>query len=159
MTVNDFNPSSFAGAMQLRTRKEKNFEEVESNLPDPRKPKLETTQLLSVRGWLDRLGSLNPFGKAVTADDLVWLLDNTAFQQQGGSGDGSGAWRAEFVAAVFEREPRGKVVDMVTGISRVGTCAVTATGATTGATKELEAGPRFGAATGASTQWRWRWNG
>ncbi|GJN75134.1 actin filament organization protein app1 [Purpureocillium lilacinum] len=112
MTVNDFNPSSFAGAMQLRTRKEKKFDEVESNLPDPRKPKLETTQLLSVRGWLDRLGSLNPFGRAVTNDDLVWLLDNTAFKT------GGGAWQAEFVAAVFEREPRGKVVDMVTGIVR-----------------------------------------
>ncbi|PNY25050.1 Phosphatidate phosphatase APP1 [Tolypocladium capitatum] len=119
MAGNDFNPSSFAGAMQLRTRTENKFDHVESSLPDHRAPRLEASRLRNLGGLLgllNRLGSLNPFGKAVTSEDLVWLLDNTAFQS--GPGGASSPWQAEFVAAVFEREAKCRVVDIVTGVVR-----------------------------------------
>ncbi|POR34997.1 Phosphatidate phosphatase APP1 [Tolypocladium paradoxum] len=116
MGGNGFNPSSFAGAMQLRTRKENKFDEVESSLPDPRVPRLEATHLLNLSGLLNRLGNLNPFGKGVTSEDLVWLLDNTAFKSS--PRGASSPWQAEFVAAVFEREAKGRVADMVAGVAR-----------------------------------------
>ena len=120
MAGNDFIPSSFAGAMQLRTRKKNKFDEVESNLPDPRVPRLEASQALSLSGLLTWLGNLNPFGRAVTSDDIVWLLDNTAFQSapRDGSSSSSSPWQAEFVTAVFEREAKGRVADMVTSVVR-----------------------------------------
>lgn len=62
--------------------------------------------------FLSYLGSHNPLGRPVTDDDVVWLLDNTAYK-----GSRFGGWQAEFVAAVFEKEPKCKVVDMVTGIA------------------------------------------
>jgi hypothetical protein len=45
------------------------------------------------------LGSKNPFGrKACPSDNVVWLLDNTAYRPAP-----DGAWEAEFVAAYFHR--------------------------------------------------------
>lgn len=116
MAGNDFSPSSFAGAMQLRTRKENKFDQVESSLPDPRVPRLEASQLPGLSGFLNRLGNLNPFGKPVTGDDIVWLLDNTAFKPP--PCGASSPWHAEFVTAVFEREAKGRVADMVTSVVR-----------------------------------------
>lgn len=123
-----FTSSKFADAMQLRTRKEYKFDEVEAGLPDPkalsnsRRMSRQSSRLADntpsgdgsgLRGIIAKIGNLNPFGRALAEGDLVWLLDNTAYKQDGGS-----AWRAEFVAAVFEKDDSCKVADMVSGIAK-----------------------------------------
>lgn len=67
---------------------------------------------LSFGGIIKKIGNLNPFGKAVTQNDTVWLLDNTAFRTSR-----LRSWQAEYVAAVFERDPNCKVADIVSGIA------------------------------------------
>ncbi|KAM4055674.1 actin filament organization protein App1-like protein [Hirsutella rhossiliensis] len=110
-----FSPSSQAGTMQRRTRREKHFHEIESTLPSPREsPEPQARRCWSVSGLWSWLGKLNPFSRPATKDDIVWLLDNTAFQSAPGA-----PWRAEFVAAVFERDDKGRLVDVVTGVARV----------------------------------------
>ena len=112
MEDTDFSPSSFANEMQLRTRKERNFDEIERNLPDPKSPGM-VLPAVNVDGWLTRLANLSPWGKAVNDKDIVWLLDNTAYISAE-----TGNWEAEFVAAVFEQDPKCKVVDMVSSIAK-----------------------------------------
>lgn len=100
--------------MQWRTRRERHFDEIESTLPSPNEaPEPQARRCWSVSGLLNRLGKLNPLSRPATKD-IVWLLDNTAFQSTPGA-----HWHAEFVAAVFEREDKGRLVDVVTGIARV----------------------------------------
>lgn len=111
MADSDFNPRLYASEMQLRTRKEKNFDQVEAELPDPKSSALQLPAV-NVNGWLNRLTNLSPWGKAVNDQDIVWLFDNTAYKNR------SGQWEAEFVAAVFEQDPKCKVVDVVTSIAR-----------------------------------------
>lgn len=113
--------------MQRRTRKQNNFDKVEAELPDPQKLAAASAHALagnltpgfttrfSLSGALGLLGRLNPFGgRAVTHGDAVWLLDNTAYRPGRFS-----SWEAEFVAAVFEEEPRSHLVDAVAGVARV----------------------------------------
>lgn len=110
----NFVPSVFANEMQLRTRKARNFDAIEAELPDPRSAPFQLPPVsANIGGWLTKLGNLNPFGKAVSGRDTVWLLDNTAFK--GANGD---QWEAEFVAAVFEQDPKCKVVDVVTSLAK-----------------------------------------
>ncbi|ODA81528.1 hypothetical protein RJ55_00027 [Drechmeria coniospora] len=106
--------ASNSGELQLRTRRERRFDEVESTLPDLglTKPAPEAVRFFTVAGFLGRLGRLNPWGSVVTNKDIVWLLDNTAFNNHG-------PWQAEFVAAVFERQPRDRTLEIVTGILRI----------------------------------------
>lgn len=109
----DFNPRLFASEMQLRTRKEKNFDQFESELPDPKSSALQLPAVsVNVNGWLNRLTNMSPWGKAVNDQDIVWLFDNTAYKNR------TGQWEAEFIAAVFEQDPKCKVVDIVTSIAR-----------------------------------------
>lgn len=116
MEDGDFNPSKAASDMQLRTRKEQRFDEVEADLPDPRAANHQLPAGLGVSSILGRIVAMNPFAKSLSKGDLVWLFDNTAFEK----GD-AGAWHAEFVAAVFEGDARGRVADIVSGIaSKVG---------------------------------------
>lgn len=108
----DFNPGLFAKDMQLRTRKEYNFQQVEHDLPDPKSKAFALpAAALNINGWLTWLANKNPWGKAVDAQDIVWLLDNTAYR------NAAGQWEAEFVAAVFEQEPKCKVTNIVTSIA------------------------------------------
>lgn len=111
--IEDFNPAKFAADMQLRTRKEKKFDEVEAELPEPSKPTVAAKRF-SVGGALNSLSKLNPFARAAGKGDVVWLFDNTAYKHGHFS-----SWEAEFVAAVFEEEPKSRVVDMVSGVARV----------------------------------------
>lgn len=114
----DFDPRAFAADMQLRTRKARNFDKVEHDLPDPKSAafqKMQTTALsapVNVSGWLSRVAGWNPFGKAVDAGDILWLMDNTAYRNPK-----TDQWEAEFVAAVFENEPKCRVADIVSGIA------------------------------------------
>ncbi len=123
-----FSPSAIAADMQRRTRKQNNFDQIEADLPDPKKLAAASANAVtsltpsfitrfSLAGPLGLLGRLNPFGgRAVTRGDAVWLLDNTAYK----TGDRfSSTWEAEFVAAVFEQEPRSHLVDAVAGVARV----------------------------------------
>ncbi|KXH33271.1 hypothetical protein CSIM01_03185 [Colletotrichum simmondsii] len=104
-------PAAFADEMQKQTRKERRFDEVEAQLPNPTVPTLQAA-FASASGILSHLGSYNPWGKPVTDDDIVWLLDNTAYKPSR-----LGSWQAEFVAAIFEKEPKCKVVDIVQGVA------------------------------------------
>ncbi|EEU42530.1 uncharacterized protein NECHADRAFT_60869 [Fusarium vanettenii 77-13-4] len=119
MPETEFSPSSFAGDMQLRTRKARNFDKVEHDLPDPRNPALQRVQTaalaapINISAWLSRLANLNPFGKAVDSGDIVWLFDNTAYRNPD-----TNVWEAEFVAAVFENEPKCRVADIVSSIAK-----------------------------------------
>uniref|UniRef100_A0A8H7NLX6 Phosphatidate phosphatase APP1 catalytic domain-containing protein n=1 Tax=Bionectria ochroleuca TaxID=29856 RepID=A0A8H7NLX6_BIOOC len=108
------NPAAAASEMQNRTRKEKKFDEFEASLPDPKSPKYEVARASQsgLGSIFKRIGDLNPFGKAVTKDDTVWLLDNTAFRSSRFQ-----PWQAEYVAAVFERDPYCKVADVVSNIA------------------------------------------
>ncbi|OLN81935.1 Phosphatidate phosphatase APP1-like protein 3 [Colletotrichum chlorophyti] len=102
----------FAGEMQKQTRKERRFDEIEAELPSPTVPTLKAAYF-TASGLLSHLGSYNPLGRPVTDDDIVWLLDNTAYKPSR-----LGGWQAEFVAAIFEKEPKCRVVDIVQGIAQ-----------------------------------------
>ncbi len=112
--ISKFNPEAFADDMQQRTRKEQHFEEFETKLPDPKSAAMTILQPngFSIGSIVRKVGDLNPFGKNVGKDDIVWLLDNTAYRTSRLK-----SWEAEFVAAVFEKEPKVKVADMVASIA------------------------------------------
>jgi hypothetical protein len=106
--------STYASEMQLRTRKERKFDEIEAGLAEPRPH--ATSLPLSKPGagsLFSRLASLLPINRAVSGKDVVWLFDNTAFRHSS-----FGSWEAEFVVAVFEQDPKCSVVDMVTSIAK-----------------------------------------
>ncbi|KAL7944589.1 hypothetical protein V8C42DRAFT_325266 [Trichoderma barbatum] len=109
--VLDFVPSEIANEMQLRTRKQQKFNEVEKQLVDPR---ASIPAQFSVSNVLNEISSWNPFTKAVAKGDVVWLFDNTAFKV-----NENAPWQAEFVMAVFESEPKCKVADIVSGIAGI----------------------------------------
>ena len=110
----NFNPSGMAANMQERTRRQNEFEKMESSLRLGKSSTVPMAQAQSsFTGLLNRLGILSPFSKSVNNDDIVWLFDNTAYKSPHG-----GDWQAEFVAAVFEREDKDTLVDMVTGVVR-----------------------------------------
>ena len=115
MADNDFNPSQSAHDMQLRTRKAKNFDEVEAKLPGTTKKAHQESVISKV---ITEVGSLLHKGQPVGKGDVVWLLDNTAFQDPSSSSSSGAAWRAEFVAAVFESDPHCKTADVVAGIAK-----------------------------------------
>ncbi|KAI9149166.1 Phosphatidate phosphatase APP1 [Paramyrothecium foliicola] len=106
--------STYAGEMQLRTRKERKFDEIEAGLPEPRpSPTSLPLSKPGAGGLFNRISSLLPFSRNVSNKDIVWLFDNTAFKSSP-----RGPWKAEFVAAVFEQDAKCSVVDMVTSIAR-----------------------------------------
>ncbi|KAF7542551.1 hypothetical protein G7Z17_g11477 [Cylindrodendrum hubeiense] len=114
MAVSDPNPSSDANAMQLRTRKEKKFREVEASLPDPKTSSPQgPLASLNFSGWLSRFGSFPRIGKAVDGDDVVWLFDNTAYKSPEHD-----EWEAEFIAAVFEPDLKCRLADVVSSIAK-----------------------------------------
>lgn len=86
-----------------KTRRERNFADVESGLPDIKmspgpddRPDL-ATKLLS------HLGTWNPVPHRITDNDTVWLLDNTAYRTA------DNEWQAEFVAAEFDKSTGAEV--------------------------------------------------
>ena len=111
-------------AMQKLTRQKNDFEKVEASLPDPRSATLQVASLpaatdivggsFSIVGdILHKIGAANPFARRVVAGDEVWLFDNTAYQDEGSS-----EWQAEFITAIFKKEPKCKIADMVSGIAK-----------------------------------------
>ncbi|KAG5977161.1 hypothetical protein E4U55_007007 [Claviceps digitariae] len=114
MTNDESSLLNLASAMQLRTRKARNFEELESSLQEAKSSKVPLAQgKPKLTSWLQKLNIFRPFAKPVTDNEIVWLLDNTAFRTCR-----AGIWQAEFVAAIFEREDKQKLVDMVSAVVR-----------------------------------------
>ncbi|KAB8294324.1 hypothetical protein EYC80_009742 [Monilinia laxa] len=92
-------------SLQVQARNSNHFPETESSLPNL--PRSSTTSLLD--NILSYLGPHNPFPKAVSKDDTVWLLDNTAYRNHI-----TGKWEAEFVTAFWETET-GKHLPEIVG--------------------------------------------
>jgi hypothetical protein len=94
--------------LESRTRTTGHFSDTESSLAS-----VSTNQSQAARKehkitrLLSYLGSNNPLPAEIAADDVVWLMDNTAFR------DAKGAWQAEFVAAAFDKQPSARVLDIV----------------------------------------------
>ncbi|KAF4594507.1 actin filament organization protein App1-like protein [Ophiocordyceps camponoti-floridani] len=106
--------SSMVSTMQRRTRQKNKFEEVESSLPSlESSPEPSLSRLWRPSGFWGKLGRFMPVGRAVKKSNIVWLLDNTAFQHAT-----HGHWCAEFIAAVFEREDKARLVDVVSGVAQ-----------------------------------------
>lgn len=102
--------------MQHRTRKECRFDETEQDLPDFSGKIPTVTAALSTKDkfWsaLSYLGLKNPISRPITADDTVWLLDNTAYRNEK-----TGFWEAEYVAAMFSQHSSSAIIDAVSAIS------------------------------------------
>ncbi|KAK7978771.1 hypothetical protein PG988_006261 [Apiospora saccharicola] len=110
---------SITDDMQKRTRKECRFHEVEADLPSygkdgkKRSPSVSTDGVRDAAlGFTSYLGSKSPVYRNVTAEDTVWLLDNTAYKNAE-----TGKWEAEFVSAVFAQKPSCTVLEAVTAVA------------------------------------------
>ena len=112
--------SKQADDMQLRTRKERDFDREEADLPsltqhtsfkllNPLTAKAAAGSKLT--DILSYLGSRNPRPLPITSTDAVWLLDNVAYRGP------KGKWQAEFVAAAFTQHPTQTVFDVVGSIA------------------------------------------
>lgn len=107
--------------MQIKTRKERRFDETEAGLT-----KVSPNQALRLLGplankfaklsdLLSYLGRYNPKPQPITDKDTVWLFDNIAFRSP------SGHWEAEFVAAVLSQHPTCLVAEAVSQVAeRIG---------------------------------------
>jgi hypothetical protein len=98
--------------MEYRARLEQNFDEFESSLPDIKaSPASERRQSLSTDA-LSHLGKWNPLAHRITENDVVWLLDNTAYRSAN-----SNTWSAEFVVAVFGKDTGIEVSKVVANVA------------------------------------------
>ena len=93
--------------MQLKTRNEKSFSQTEQTLSQFSR-RSATSRLSDL---LSYLGPYNPRPTPVSSGDSVWLFDNIAFPGP------NGRWRAEFIAAVFAKDPSCKIADGVSDIA------------------------------------------
>lgn len=104
-------PRKQALDMQVRTRRERNFDQFEADLPDASRSGYRAKGKLA--DLLSYLGKRNPFPGRVGTNDTLWLFDNTAYQNPK-----TGAWEAEFVSAIFAQQASCSVVDAVTSVAR-----------------------------------------
>ena len=101
--------------MQEEARRERKFEKTESDLSSAELSSAVPSKLGAVsrfRSVLSYLGSRNPLPQTVSADDIVWLLDNTAYRNPT-----TGHWEAEHVAAVFSQDSSCTIADAVSAIA------------------------------------------
>ncbi|KAI0880179.1 uncharacterized protein GGS22DRAFT_182517 [Annulohypoxylon maeteangense] len=101
-----------ATEMQDRTRKERLFDETEHELPNFSPFSASSGTIDKAYDLLSYLGKNNPFPRSITGEDTVWLLDNTAYRNEG-----TGRWEAEFVSAAFSQHSSCAVVDAVSAIA------------------------------------------
>ncbi|KAK5314829.1 hypothetical protein LTR20_002154 [Exophiala xenobiotica] len=99
--------------LEADSRKQANFAEVEAKLPK----RFDRSEM----GFIDKgtsvLGFKNPFGKKATAkENIVWILDNTAYRPVKPGKDTTQPWEAEFVACYF-REGRKDLTKYVSNIA------------------------------------------
>jgi hypothetical protein len=106
--------------MQMKTRKQRRFDETEAGLPSlspntafnhlgPLTAKLRVPSKLS--DLLSYLGPYNPRPQQITDSDAVWLFDNVAFRGPRGN------WEAEFVTAVLAQHPSCDVAEVVSQVA------------------------------------------
>ncbi|ETI24932.1 hypothetical protein G647_04302 [Cladophialophora carrionii CBS 160.54] len=89
-----------ASPAEAQARQEANFADIESRLPK----RYRRTEMGLIDKGTALLGSKNPFGKKATAkDNVVWLLDNTAYRPVKPGRDDAQPWEAEFVACFFHK--------------------------------------------------------
>jgi len=98
--------------LQRRTRDERGFNDVESQLPDVKRSVGSEAEHSYVTDLLSHLGKWNPLPKGITGHDIVWLLDNTAYRSAT-----TNKWEAEFVAAVFEENTGQEVSKVVADVA------------------------------------------
>ncbi|RFU31830.1 hypothetical protein B7463_g4516, partial [Scytalidium lignicola] len=106
-TIHNYHAHGFEG----RTRKERGFHETESKLPNTRRSPAPDDRPTLTDRILSGLGRKNPFSHTISANDTLWLLDNTAYRNN------SGKWHAEFVAAVFDQTTGLQVSTVVADIA------------------------------------------
>jgi len=97
--------------MEHKTRKERKFAEMESQLPVIKTTEASDKRPNWVTDLLSHLGTWNPLPHPITKNDTVWLLDNTAYR----SADNE--WQAEFVAAVFDKNTGVEVSTVVADVA------------------------------------------
>lgn len=90
-------PKRHGSDLENKTRKERHFDETESILPDI-KAFLPQDKPALAANLLSYLGSWNPIPIQVTANNTVWLLDNTAYRNPL-----TNNWEVEMVTAVFDK--------------------------------------------------------
>ena len=90
-------PKRHGSDLENKTRKERHFDETESILPDIKAFLPEDRPTLATN-LLSYLGSWNPIPIQVTANNTVWLLDNTAYRNPA-----TNNWEVEVVTAVFDK--------------------------------------------------------
>ncbi|KZF24699.1 hypothetical protein L228DRAFT_237601 [Xylona heveae TC161] len=84
---------------ERQTRKTGDFPKVEHELP-AMPSRMQAPFLDSASSYL---GSYNPFARPVTAEDTVWLLDNTAYRPVSAINLRRQPFQAEFIVAYFRR--------------------------------------------------------
>jgi hypothetical protein len=107
---------SDSAKLEEQTRQHGHFSDTESSLASASTYQTQASRKQhKITHLLSYLGSSNPLPAPISADDVVWLMDNIAFRGRGGE------WMAECVACAFDHRPSPKVVDIVGDIaSKVG---------------------------------------
>ncbi|KIY03138.1 uncharacterized protein Z520_01605 [Fonsecaea multimorphosa CBS 102226] len=109
LTCQNFNESP----LEAQSRKDADFESIEAKLPK----RWSRTEMFFIDKGTSFLGSKNPFGrKACPKDNIVWLLDNTAYKPIKPGDECEQPWQAEFVACFF-REGRKDLTKYVCAIA------------------------------------------
>jgi len=98
--------------MEHRTRKERKFDETESQLPNVKLSPASDNRPAIVTNILSYLGPWNPAPQQITENDTVWLFDNTAHRNLK-----TNRWEAEFVAAVFDKNTGVEVSTVVADVA------------------------------------------
>jgi hypothetical protein len=98
--------------MEHRTRKERKFDETESQLPNVKLSPASDNRPAVATNILSYLGPWNPALQQITDNDTVWLFDNTAYRNPK-----TNRWEAEFVAAVFDKDTGVEVSTVVADVA------------------------------------------
>lgn len=97
---------------ERKTRHERKFHDTESSLPNIRADPASDKRPTLTNDLLSHLGEWNPFPQEITANDTVWLLDNTAYRSPK-----TNEWQAEFVAAVFDQDSGVEISTVVADVA------------------------------------------
>ncbi|KAI2622259.1 hypothetical protein GGS21DRAFT_370768 [Xylaria nigripes] len=101
--------------MQKRTRTECGFDQAERDLPNFSQTVSVATSLFAIKDIFYRL--LSHLGcksllRSITAQDTVWLFDNTAYRNMK-----TGGWEAEYVAALFSQHSSCSIIEAVGAVA------------------------------------------
>lgn len=111
-TAREMGHSTRGSFMEHRTRRERGFGDFELKLPDLRASPASDKRPNLTTDALSYLGRWNPLPHQITANDMVWLLDNLAYRNTK-----TNNWEAEFVAAVFDQDTGVEVSKIVADVA------------------------------------------